>query len=190
MKSLIDKGYSPKNAAADGDFVSFTNDKAAFMINGPWNTTPLNAIKKLKWGAAPVPNIGGTQATWAGSHQFVLPRQHEPGREQGDRQPGVRQLDLPAVADLGRRRHGAGAQLASGRTRSSRPKGAVTEFAKELDYIHFVPPIPGVNDVMPEYGQPPSARRMLGKKDIATALSRGRGAGPTRSWPRTRRSTA
>ena len=26
----------------------------------------------------PVPNIGGTQAVWAGSHQFVLPRQLKP----------------------------------------------------------------------------------------------------------------
>ena len=50
----------------------------------------------------------------------------------------------------------------------------MNEFAKELDYIHFVPPIPGVNDVMPEWEAAVSSA-MLGKKEIATALSEAAG---------------
>ena len=53
-------------------------------------------------------------------------------------------------------------------------KVEVNEFAKELDYIHFVPPIPGVNDVMPEY-QAAVSSGMTGKKDIATELSEAAG---------------
>jgi multiple sugar transport system substrate-binding protein len=48
--------------------------------------------------------------------------------------------------------------------------GAVTEFAKQVDYIHFVPPIPGVSDVDPVF-QTACSNAMLGKQPIAQALS-------------------
>jgi multiple sugar transport system substrate-binding protein len=51
-------------------------------------------------------------------------------------------------------------------------KGLVNEFAKELDYIHFVPPIPGVADVDAEWITATS-NAMLGKQPIAQALSEG-----------------
>ncbi len=169
-KSLIDSGYSPKNAAADGDFVSFTNDKSAFMINGPWNTTPLNAIKKLKWGAAPVPNIGGTQATWAGSHQFVLPRQIRPDEnKQIASRVFVNWISKQSLgwADAGM----VPARNSVREDPKFQTKGAVLEFAKEIEYIHFVPPIPGVDDVLPEWATATS-NAMLGKEDIAAALGK------------------
>lgn len=170
-KALIDNGYSPKNAAADGDYVSFTNDKSAFMINGPWNTTPLNDLKKLKWGAAPVPNIGGTEATWAGSHQFVLPRQIRPDEnKQIASRVFVNWLSQQSLnwAD-------AGMVPARNEVRQQsefQSKGAVLEFTKELDYIHFFPPIAGVTDVLPEWTTATS-NAMLGKEDIAAALGKG-----------------
>ena len=173
FKSLIDKGYSPKNAAGDGDFVSFTNDKAAFMIGGPWNTTPLNAIKKLKWAAAPLPNIGGTQAVWAGSHQFVLPRQLKPDENKAI----ASRVFVNWISQQSLTWADAGMVPALNSVRENpefKTKVEVNEFAKELDYIHFVPPIPGVNDVMPEY-QAAVSSGMTGKKDIATALSEAAG---------------
>jgi multiple sugar transport system substrate-binding protein len=167
-KGLIDQGYSPKNAAADGDYVSFTNDKAAFMINGPWNTTPLNDLKKLKWGAAPVPNIGGTQATWAGSHQFVLPRQLNP--DQNKEIASRVFINWISQQSLGWADAGMVPARKSVREQPEfQSKGAVLQFAKQLDYIHFVPPIPGVNDVLPEWTTATSDA-MLGRKDIASAL--------------------
>lgn len=167
-KGLIDSGYSPKNAAADGDFVSFTNDKAAFMINGPWNTTPLNALPKLKWGAAPVPNIGGTQATWAGSHQFVLPRQ----QKVDENKAVASRVFVNWISQQSLGWADAGMVPARNSVREDpefQQKGAVLEFAKELDYIHFVPPIPGVNDVLPEWTTATS-NAMLGKQPINQAL--------------------
>jgi multiple sugar transport system substrate-binding protein len=53
-------------------------------------------------------------------------------------------------------------------------KGAVTEFAKQVDYIHFVPPIPGVDDIGPEFTTACS-NAMLGKQPIAQALSEAAG---------------
>ncbi|HEY9292153.1 MAG TPA: ABC transporter substrate-binding protein [Microlunatus sp.] len=167
-KSLIDNGYSPKNAAADGNFVSFTNDKAAFMINGPWNTTPLNAIKKLQWGAAPVPNIGGTQAVWAGSHQFVLPRQ----LKVDDNKAVASRVFVNWISQQSLPWSDAGMVPARNSVREDpefQTKGAVLQFAKALDYIHFVPPIAGVNDVLPEWTTATS-EAMLGKKDTQEAL--------------------
>lgn len=167
-KSLIDNGYSPKNAASDGDFVSFTNDKAAFMINGPWNTTPLDAIKKLKWGAAPVPNIGGEQLTWAGSHQFVLPKQQKADE---NKQIAAR-VFVNWISQQSLTWATAGMVPARNSVREDpefATMGPVTEFAKEVDYIRFVPPIPGVNDVMPEWVTATS-EAMLGKKPVNEAL--------------------
>jgi len=167
-KGLIDNGHSPKNAAADGDFVSFTNDKAAFMINGPWNTTPLTALKKLKWGAAPVPNIGGEQLVWAGSHQFVLPRQQTVDANKAIASRvfvnWISQQSLTwATAGM------VPARVTVLEDPEFAKMGPVTEFAKELDYIRFVPPIPGVNDVLPEWVTATS-EAMLGKKPVDVAL--------------------
>ena len=168
FKALIDQGHSPKNAAGDGNYVSFTNDKSAFMINGPWNTTPLNALKKLKWGAAPVPVIGTEQATWAGTHQFVLPRQLKPNENKAIASRvfvnWISQQSLP-WADAGM----VPARKSVRESEEFKAKGAVNEFAKAVDYIRFVPPIPGVNDVMPEWNAAVS-KAMLGKQDTAAAL--------------------
>ena len=167
-KGLIDNGHSPKNAAGDGDFVSFTNDKAAFMINGPWNTTPLTAIKKLKWGAAPVPNIGGEQVTWAGSHQFVLPRQQNPDANKAI----ASRVFINWISQQSLTWATAGMVPARNSVREDpefAKMGPVTEFAKQVDYIRFVPPIPGVNDVMPEWVTATS-EVMLGKKPVDEAL--------------------
>jgi len=167
-KGLIDQGYSPKNAAADGNYVSFTNDKSAFMINGPWNTTPLNALKKLQWGAAPVPKIGSELATWAGSHQFVLPRQLHPDKNKAT----ASRVFVNWISQQSLGWADAGMVPARKSVRESaefKTKGAVNEFAKEIDYIKFVPPVAGVNDVLPEWTTAVSDA-MLGKKDIASAL--------------------
>jgi len=169
FKNIIDQGYSPKNTSAYSDFVAFSNDKTAFFFGGPWNTTPLSAIKKLKWGAAPFPLIGDTKAVWAGSHQFVLPRQIHPetNKEVASR------VFINWISQQSLGWADAGMVPARNSVRDSaefKTKGAVTEFAKQVDYIHFVPPIPGVDDIGPEYTIACS-NAMLGKKPIAAALS-------------------
>jgi multiple sugar transport system substrate-binding protein len=171
LKNLVDKGYSPKNAGAGSDFVSFSNDKSAFFLGGPWNTTPLTAIKKLKYGAAPVPNIGGQQKTWAGSHQFVLPRQIKPVQ---DKQIASR-VFINWISKQSLNWADAGMVPARNSVREDpafADKGLVTEFAKEIDYINFVPPIPGVADVAPEWVTATS-NAMTGKQSIPDALAQG-----------------
>ncbi|HLT60287.1 MAG TPA: ABC transporter substrate-binding protein [Microlunatus sp.] len=170
LKSLIDNGYSPKNAAGDGDQVSLNSDKAAFMINGPWMTTPLKENKKLKWGCAPVPQIGPTQATWAGSHQFVLPRQTRPDENKAKASRffvnWISQQSL-GWADAGM----VPARNSVRELPEFQQKKEVLEFAKEIDYIRFTPPIPGVGDVMTEWGTGVS-EAMLGRAPVADALAK------------------
>jgi multiple sugar transport system substrate-binding protein len=171
LKNIIDQGYSPKNASVGSDFVSFSNDKSAFFLGGPWNTTPLTAITKLKYGAAPVPNIGGTQATWAGSHQFVLPRQIKPDQNKAQ----ASRVFINWISQQSLNWADAGMVPARNEVRDApefKQKGLVNEFAKEIDYIHFVPPIPGVADVDPEWVTATS-NAMLGKAPIQQALSDG-----------------
>ena len=142
------------------------------MINGPWMTTPLSANKKLKWGLRRCPTSAASRPPGRDHTSSCSRASRTPDENKADRQPGVRQLDLPAVAQLGGRRHGAGPQRGPRGSRSSPKKGAVTEFAKELDFIRFVPPIPGVHDLRPEWDTAVS-EAMLGKKEIAAALPSG-----------------
>jgi multiple sugar transport system substrate-binding protein len=171
LKNLIEKGYSPKNVAGDGHSVAFQSDKAAFMINGPWMTTPLSENKKLKWAAAEMPKIGDELATWAGSHQFVLPRQIK-----ADKNKAVASrvfVNWISQQSL----NWADAGMVPARTTvledpAFKKKGAVNQFAAELDYIRFLPPIPGVADQAPEW-EIAVSKAMLGKQGIAEALAEG-----------------
>lgn len=65
---------SPENVGVDEDLALFRQGKAAFHINGIWM---VNAIKKaeINMGTAPLATLfGDVPATWAGSHNFVMPR--------------------------------------------------------------------------------------------------------------------
>ena len=171
LKALIENGYSPKNAAENGPDTAFQSDKAAFQINGPWMTTPFKENKKLKWKAAPVPNIGGTQATWAGSHQFVLPRQIKPDNNKAI----ASRVFVNWISQQSLNWADAGMIPARNEVRESpefQQKGAVTEFVKELGYIKFPPPIPGVTDPRIEWNTAVS-KAILGQQDVATALAEG-----------------
>ena len=171
LKALVENGHSPKNAANDAPSAAFQSDKAAFMINGPWMTTPLSENKKLKWKAAPVPQIGDQLATWAGSHQFVLPRQIQADE---NKQIAAR-VFLNWISQQSLGWADAGMVPARNSVRELpefADKGAVTEFAKELEFIRFNPPIPGVRDQRPEWNIAVS-NAMLDKKAVAAALAEG-----------------
>ena len=168
FKDLIDKGYSPKNAAAGGNDTSFQNDKSVFMLNGPWMTTPLSEKKGLKWRAAPVPQIGDSLQTWAGAHHFVLPRQVTP--DQNKAQASRVFVNWMSQNSLEWATAGMVPARKSVREDPEFAKlGAVTEFAKELDFVNFVPAVPGIQDV-DQIRNAAVSDAMLGKKDIASAL--------------------
>jgi multiple sugar transport system substrate-binding protein len=74
LADLVNKGYSPKDVGQDADVIALQNGKTAFNWNGIWTINTLREAKDLEWGVAPLPQIGSKPSTWAGSHQFVIPR--------------------------------------------------------------------------------------------------------------------
>ncbi|TDO55072.1 multiple sugar transport system substrate-binding protein [Kribbella sp. VKM Ac-2571] len=168
FKSLIDKDYSPKNAAGDGDWVSFSNSKAAFMISGPWMVTPCKQAKGLEWGCAPIPVLGSKEQTWAGSHCFTLPRQTNQDKNKATAaRVFVNWMSQNSVGWAE-----AGMVPARKSVRESADFAQYTEvkqFEKMIDWAHFPPNVPGAGDTDPEWTKAISLA-VTGKKPIDQAL--------------------
>lgn len=67
------EGVSPVNVTVDEDLTLFRQGNAAFHINGIWM---LNGILEadVNLGTAPIATLfGDTPATWADSHNFIMP---------------------------------------------------------------------------------------------------------------------
>ena len=72
---------SPTNVNVDEDLAYFRQGNAAFHINGIWM---LNGIKEsgVNFGTAPIETLfGDTPATWADSHNFIMPLQQNVSEE-------------------------------------------------------------------------------------------------------------
>lgn len=78
MANWVQSGYSPKLTSYQASIALFTSGKAALHINGVWEVPTMADLDKkgqlgFKWGAIQIPNLMGTQATWADSHSFAIP---------------------------------------------------------------------------------------------------------------------
>lgn len=150
LRSLVERGYSPENADAGSDYTSFTNNESAFMISGPWNITPLTEIDGLDWGVATVPQLGPELAAWGGSHYLVLPKQMKPDANRA----AAAELFIGWLSEHSLEWSNAGQVPARDSVREAdefADMGLVTEFAKALDFVHFIPPTAGVTDALPEW---------------------------------------
>ncbi len=150
LMSLVERGYSPANADAGSDYTSFTNNESAFLISGPWNVTPLTELADLDWGVTSVPQLGTQLAAWGGSHYFVLPKQ----TKQDAARAAAAQLFIGWISEHSLDWSKAGQVPARDAVRESpafADQGLVTEFAKALEFVHFIPPTAGVTDALPEW---------------------------------------
>lgn len=73
------EGWQPEQAEYEASVALFTSGKAAFSLNGVWEVPTLVDLAKkdslgFDWGAVQVPNLMGTQTTWADSHAFAIPK--------------------------------------------------------------------------------------------------------------------
>ncbi len=168
LVDLVKKGYSPKNVAQDADVVAFQNNKNAFNWNGIWQINNFGQTKGLEWGVAPLPKIGTQNAAWAGSHQFVVLRQ---------RKVDQNKIEAAKVFINWISQHSIewakGGQVPARRAvRESAEFKALSqqaEFAKEVDYLKFLPAKPGIGDAMATVDTAFN-QAILGKKDPKTAL--------------------
>ncbi|ADU29311.1 ABC transporter substrate-binding protein [Evansella cellulosilytica] len=81
LQKMVDLVYehevSPSDVQADGEVTLFRQGNSAFHINGIWMIAGFEQQDGLNFAAAPVPTFGDQEAVWAGSHNFVLPKQND-----------------------------------------------------------------------------------------------------------------
>lgn len=166
---LIKNGNSPSKIAQDADFIALQNGKTAFNWNGIWSINTLKEKKDLQWGVAVLPNIGGTPAAWAGSHQFVLPTQKTPDENKAI----ASRVFVNWISQQSLEWAKAGQVPARNSVRESAEFKALPEqatLASQIDYLKFLPPVAGIGDAMVEWEKALN-ESVLGAKDPRTALS-------------------
>ena len=166
---LVKNGHSPGKIAQDADFIALQNGKTAFNWNGIWSINTLKEKTSLEWGVAPLPNIGGTQAAWAGSHQFVLPTLKTPDENKST----AARVFLNWISQQSLEWAKAGQVPARNSVRDSAEFKALTDQAtlgSQIDYLHFLPPVAGIQDAMAEWEKALN-EAVLGTKSPQAALS-------------------
>lgn len=164
---LVKQGHSPAKVDQDADYVALKNGKTAFNWNGIWQINDLKQTK-IGWGVAKLPNIGGTDAAWAGSHQFVLPVQ----KNADENKAKAARVFLNWISEKSQSWAEAGQVPARNAARDSAEFGKLAEqsaLAAQIDDLHFPPTVPGIGDTMVEFDKALN-QAVLGGADPAKAL--------------------
>ena len=74
IQRMSAKGWIPKTTDYGGAETMMFTGKAAFFLQGEWELTTAQAVKDLKFGMAPIPQLFDKKAVQADSHTFVLPK--------------------------------------------------------------------------------------------------------------------
>jgi multiple sugar transport system substrate-binding protein len=167
MTDLVKDGYSPKDVAQDADYIAFKNGKTTFHWDGIWQTQDLKKTK-LSWGVSELPQIGDERAVWAGSHNLVITRQ----ASQDDNKLDASKVFINWISEHSIDWAKGGQVPARNSVRNSAEFKALEHqpiFAKQLDYVHFPPAVPGVGDAQLEMEQAVN-RAVLGKQSPKQAL--------------------
>ena len=169
MVNLVTEGYSPKDVAQDAEYTAFTNGDNAFMWNGIWNINPLNDVKDLEWGAAPLPRIGSENGAWGGSHNFVIMNK----RGQDPNKVAASKVFINWISEHSEEWAKAGQVPARNSVRDSQAFQSLKWqpiFAEEISYVNFTPPVPGIADVYTGSLDPAINEAVLLKKEPQAAL--------------------
>ena len=171
FQDLVKKGYSPAKVAQDADFLALQNGKTAFNWNGIWSINTLNEKKDLKWGVSVVPKIGETEGVWANSHQFTLPtrKQSDKNKDQASRVfvnwISEHSLDWAKGGQVPARK-------SVRESKEFQELAGQSELAKQIDYVKFLPTVPGIGDAGAEFDKAVN-EIILGQKDIKPTLDAG-----------------
>jgi multiple sugar transport system substrate-binding protein len=172
MVDMVKKGFSPANVGQDADYVAFKGNKNAFNWNGIWQINDLKKSPEVKWGVAPVPQIGTKNAVWANSHNFTIVQQKR-GTDANKVAGSKVFINWLSEHSLD---WAAGGQVpARKEVRDSSGFKALTEvgqLAPELDYAAFPPAVAGVGDAITAF-YTAFNEAVLGKKDPKKAMDDG-----------------
>ncbi|MBC7725387.1 MAG: ABC transporter substrate-binding protein [Burkholderiaceae bacterium] len=177
QRSIVDDGYSPEAVAIDSQYVAFKNGETSITWDGIWQINDL-AASGLPHAVAPIPTIGDTDAVWANSHNFFLPRQS--GADQN--KVNASKVFIAWMSEQSAEWAGSGMIPAR---QSVRDAGAVDGLPQEaiaatIDTMRFLPSIPGIGGVQAEtleiavadgtQGTTPPADALRDAADRATQL--------------------
>jgi multiple sugar transport system substrate-binding protein len=174
MVDVVKDGYSPKDVAQDAELTAFQNGENAFMWNGSWNINPLDDIKDLEWGAAPLPQIGSEKGAWANSHNFVIMNK----RGQDPNKVAASKVFINWVSQHSEEWAKSGQVPARNSVRDSQTFKSLKwqpVFAEEITYVQFTPPVPGIADVYTGSLEPAINEAVLLKKEPKAALDEAAG---------------
>lgn len=155
--------------AQDADFIALQNGQTAFNWNGIWSINTLRERSDLEWGVARLPNIGGQDAAWAGSHQFVLPVR----RTADDDKDRASRVFLNWISEQSLEWAKGGQVPARNSVRESAEFEELTEqaeLAAQIDDLHFLPAVAGIGDAMAEWDRAVN-EITLGGQDAQSSLS-------------------
>jgi multiple sugar transport system substrate-binding protein len=168
MVSLVSDGHSPKDVGQDADYLAFKNNRNAFNWNGIWQINDLKKSPQIQWGVAPLPQIGTQKAAWAGSHNFAIMSQKKPDQNRINASKvfinwlSQHSLDWAKGGQIP-------ARLSVRGDAAFTSLAEVGEFAKQADYLHFPPAVPGIGDAIDTVGVAISEAVLL-KKPAKQAL--------------------
>jgi multiple sugar transport system substrate-binding protein len=170
MLSLIENGHSPADVGQDAETTAFQNGQAAFLWNGIWMVSAFAETPGLDWGVAPIPNIGGEPAVWSGSHNLVITNK---GRQDTNtRHAAATFINWVSEESLA----WAAAGQVPARTSVREDPGfaeleAQSNFAEQIDYLEFVPTIPGIPEaqIQLEQGYQQAALRLAPVQDALSS---------------------
>jgi multiple sugar transport system substrate-binding protein len=146
MVDLVKNGHSPQNVAQDAELVAFQNGKNALHWNGIWQINTFKEIEDLEWGVAPVPQIGSEKGVWSGSHNFAIMNK----QPLDDNKVQASKVFINWISQQSIEWARAGQIPARNSVRESQEFQSLEEqstLAEQVDYVHFVPPVPGIGDV-------------------------------------------
>jgi multiple sugar transport system substrate-binding protein len=169
MVDLVKNGYSPRNVGQDADYIALKNGKNVFNWQGIWQVNEVSALKTFEIGTAQLPKIGGNGGVWGNSHQFVLPRKTSTDANKSNASryfinwftknaiTWAQSAKVPARKDLA-----DSSEFAS--------MTALKSFGEDVQYVHFPPSVPGIDDALTELYNGVNSAVLL-KQEPAAALS-------------------
>ncbi|MDG9719538.1 ABC transporter substrate-binding protein [Streptomyces sp. DH24] len=172
MVEQVRKGYSPGQVAQDAQYNAFKNNKVTFTWDGIWQINDLKSTaKSVPWRMSKVPVIGGTDAVWTASHNFVLTSQA--GRDKNKVQAAKFFIDEMSAKSTEWAQAGMIPARNSVRAGVEVKKLPQTALAADVDVFRFLPAVPGLGDVQTKALELAVQQAVLGKQSPGKALADG-----------------
>ena len=144
------------NGAGDPEVKLFQQQKAAMVFHGPWHISDM--VKLPFVGFAQMPQIGSTYSVWGNSHQLSMTTEDPAKQAAAGCWIGWLSQNSVQWAKAGQVPARKSARESSDLATVSPP---VAAFAKEVEAVKFLPPVPGLEGALWGQGFEPALNAYL-----------------------------